>query len=115
MIFKDQINNIIEFKSAPKRIISLVPSQSELLWDLGLRAELVGITKFCIHPDEMFKSVERIGGTKTLNLQKMRALNPDLIIQRSFIKEVEYPIFSKITNRVDVIFNNTEPTTNENT
>lgn len=42
-------------------------------------------------------------------------LNPDLIIQRSFIKEVEYPIFSKITNRVDVIFNSVEPTTNENT
>ncbi|HYG50601.1 MAG TPA: helical backbone metal receptor [Flavobacteriales bacterium] len=63
-----------------KKIISLVPSQSELLWDLGLREELAGITKFCIHPHEMFRSVTRIGGTKTLNIEKIRALRPDLII-----------------------------------
>lgn len=64
----------------PKRIISLVPSISELIWDLGLQQELVGITKFCIHPDEMFRSVERIGGTKTLDLEKIKSLQPDLII-----------------------------------
>lgn len=64
----------------PERIISIVPSQSELLWDLGLRSELVGITKFCIHPDEMFRTVERVGGTKKLDLDKIRELKPDLII-----------------------------------
>lgn len=113
MIFKDQINNIIELKSVPKRIISLVPSQSELLWDLGLRSELVGITKFCIHPDEMFKSVERIGGTKTLNLQKIRALNPDLIIgnkeendEKQIIElQKEFPVWmSDIYNLQDALF-----------
>jgi ABC-type Fe3+-hydroxamate transport system substrate-binding protein len=80
MLFTDQLNNTIESKSFPKRVISLVPSQSELLWDLGLREELIGITKFCIHPQEMFKSIERVGGTKTLNIEKIRALQPDLII-----------------------------------
>ncbi len=80
MLFTDQLNNTIEIENYPKRIISLVPSQSELLWDLGLRDELVGITKFCIHPTEMFQSIERVGGTKTLNLDKIRALKPDLII-----------------------------------
>lgn len=80
MLFTDQLNNTIELKSFPKRIISLVPSQSELLWDLGLKEELVGITKFCIHPSEMFESLERVGGTKTLNIEKIRALKPDLII-----------------------------------
>lgn len=64
----------------PLRIISLVPSISELLWDLGLQQELIGITKFCIHPDEMFRKVERIGGTKTLDLEKIKSLQPDLII-----------------------------------
>ncbi|MBC7861435.1 MAG: ABC transporter substrate-binding protein, partial [Bacteroidia bacterium] len=59
---------------------SLVPSQSELLWDLGLKDELVGITKFCIHPDEMFKSKTRIGGTKKIDFEKIEALKPDLII-----------------------------------
>ena len=80
MLFPHQLNQTIELKSYPKRIISLVPSQSELLWDLGLRDELVGITKFCIHPTEMFKSIDRLGGTKTLNIEKIRALKPDLII-----------------------------------
>ena len=80
MQFTDQLNNTIEIKSYPKRIISLVPSQSELLWDLGLREELAGITKFCIHPQEMFVSIDRVGGTKTLNIDKIRALKPDLII-----------------------------------
>ena len=80
MQFTDQLNNTIELKSYPKRIISVVPSQSELLWDLGLREELVGITKFCVHPPQMFQSIDRVGGTKTLNIEKIRALKPDLII-----------------------------------
>lgn len=80
MFFSDQLNRTIELTNEPKRIISLVPSQSELLWDLGLRQELVGITKFCIHPDEMYRSVSRVGGTKQLNLDKIRVLQPDLII-----------------------------------
>lgn len=80
LTLKDQLNRRIQLKSPPKRIISLVPSQSEFLWDIGLREEMVGITKFCIHPAEMHKSIERVGGTKTLNLEKIRKLKPDLII-----------------------------------
>lgn len=64
----------------PKRIISLVPSKTELLYDLGLNKEIVGITKFCIHPKEQVKAVEKIGGTKQLHLEKIAALEPDLII-----------------------------------
>lgn len=64
----------------PKRIVSLVPSQTELLYDLGLRDEVVGITKFCVHPNEWFRTKSRIGGTKQLHLDKIRLLQPDLII-----------------------------------
>lgn len=78
--YTDQIGNKIKLMQKPQRIISLVPSQSEFLWDLGLHHELVGITKFCIHPKEMFKSIERVGGTKKVNINKIRALKPDLII-----------------------------------
>ncbi|MEO6303924.1 MAG: helical backbone metal receptor [Bacteroidia bacterium] len=78
--FKDQIGTKVKLPQKPKRIVSLVPSQSEFLWDLGLKDELVGITKFCIHPDKMFRSVERVGGTKKINMNKIRALKPDLII-----------------------------------
>ena len=76
----DQLGRLVEINAQPKRIISLVPSQSELLCYLGLSEQLVGITKFCVHPRDMFKSTEKIGGTKQLKLDKIRALNPDLII-----------------------------------
>lgn len=80
MFYTDQTGRTIEVKKSPQRIISLVPSQSEFLWDIGLQEELVGITKFCIHPQQMFTRVERVGGTKELNLEKIRFLKPDLII-----------------------------------
>lgn len=80
MLFTDQLNNTIELNEYPKRVVSLVPSQSELLWDQGLKSELVGITKFCIHPKELFNTVKRVGGTKTLDLDAIRDLKPDLII-----------------------------------
>lgn len=93
--YTDQTGNTIRLNEIPKRIISIVPSQSELLWDFGLRDELVGITKFCIHPEELFKTKVRVGGTKKLNIDKIRALKPDLIIgnkeenERSQIEELQ--------------------------
>lgn len=80
MIFKDQMNRTIRLEAIPERIVSLVPSQTELLFDLGLTDEVVGITKFCIHPEAWFRSKTRIGGTKTVNIEKVTALKPDLII-----------------------------------
>jgi len=63
------------------KLISLVPSITETLFDLGLTSdEIVGRTKFCIHPEELVKNIEIIGGTKNLNLEKIKALKPDLII-----------------------------------
>lgn len=63
------------------KIISLVPSITETLFDFGLTAdEVVGRTKFCIHPSDLVKKVEVIGGTKNLNIDKIRSLKPDLII-----------------------------------
>ncbi|KIA83022.1 iron ABC transporter [Kaistella solincola] len=63
------------------KIISLVPSITETLFDFGLTSnEIIGRTKFCIHPENLVKEVEVIGGTKNLNIEKIRALNPELII-----------------------------------
>ena len=64
----------------PKRIISLVPSITELLFDLGLEEETVGITKFCVRPEEWFRSKTRVGGTKNADLEKITALQPELIL-----------------------------------
>ena len=80
LVFKDQTGRTISIDKAPQRIISLVPSQTELLFDLGLDKEVVGITKFCVHPDEWFRSKTRVGGTKQLKMEIIQQLQPDLII-----------------------------------
>ncbi len=79
-VFKDQLGREITINYPPKRIISIVPSQTELLFDLGLNEEVVGITKFCIHPVEKFANRTKVGGTKKLLIEKIRDLKPDLII-----------------------------------
>jgi len=79
-VCRDQLNREMELPSVPKRIVSVVPSQTELLFDLGLDSEIVGITKFCIHPKEKVGRVTKIGGTKQLDIEKIKSLRPDLII-----------------------------------
>ena len=64
----------------PQKIISLVPSQTELLHYLGLENETIGITKFCIHPHEWFITKKRVGGTKNIDHKKIATLHPDLVI-----------------------------------
>ena len=76
----DQMNRTLQVPGHPERIISLVPSQTELLHDLDLGDRVVGITKFCIHPEAWFRSKARVGGTKQVDMEKVRALKPDLII-----------------------------------
>jgi ABC-type Fe3+-hydroxamate transport system substrate-binding protein len=95
------MNRTIRLETIPRRIISLVPSQTELLYDLGLTQEVIGITKFCVHPETFFRSKARIGGTKKLNIEKIRLLKPDLIIgnkeenERAQIEELmqDYPVW----------------------
>ena len=78
--FTDMTGNTIHLVYPPKRIISLVPSQTEYLAYLGLEEEVVGITKFCIYPSRWYRSKKRVGGTKKLNLEVIKSLKPDLII-----------------------------------
>ncbi len=79
-IYIDQLNRKIDLKEIPKRIISLVPSQTELLFDLGVGENVVGITKYCIHPKQEIKKIAKVGGTKDFDIDKIMALKPDLII-----------------------------------
>lgn len=76
----DQLQKEIQLSVLPKRIVSLVPSQTELLASIGLNEEVIGITKFCVHPNHWFRSKQRIGGTKNVDIEKVRTLQPDLII-----------------------------------
>jgi ABC-type Fe3+-hydroxamate transport system substrate-binding protein len=79
-VFYDQMNKAVHVQQTPKRIISIVPSQTELLFDLGLDERIAGVTKFCIHPADKVKHIAKIGGTKQLNIEAIHKLQPDLII-----------------------------------
>jgi len=78
--FIDQMGRTVELVQPIRRIVSLVPSQSELLIDLGLEELMIGVTKFCVHPIGMKERVGQIGGTKTVKINKVLALKPDLVI-----------------------------------
>lgn len=95
MKYLDQLNRELQLNKSPKRIVSLVPSQTELLVDLGLENELIGITKFCAHPSLLRKNKTIVGGTKQVNVEKLKALQPDIILcnkeenTKEMIKELE--------------------------
>ena len=104
----DQTNRTVFITYPPKRIISLVPSQTELLYDLGLDEQIVGITKFCVHPDSWFCSKTRVGGTKQLKMDVIHSLQPDLIIanlEENVKEQVEelmthYPVWISDVNNL---------------
>ena len=79
-VFIDQTGHSIILNKIPEKIISLVPSQTELLYHLGLDEKVVGITKFCIHPPEWFNTKTKLGGTKQLKMDLIHKMEPDLII-----------------------------------
>ncbi|MBE7533729.1 MAG: ABC transporter substrate-binding protein [Chloroflexi bacterium] len=96
----------------PTRIISLVPSQTELLFDLGLEAEIVGRTKFCIHPAAKVAQKQSVGGTKQFRFEVIDRLQPDLIIgnkEENYQEGIErlaakYPVWmSDITTLADAL------------
>jgi ABC-type Fe3+-hydroxamate transport system substrate-binding protein len=79
-LFTDQLHRTFELASTPQRIVSLVPSQTELLAWLGVGEQVVGITKFCVHPEQWLRSKPHVGGTKQYDFATIRALAPDLIL-----------------------------------
>jgi ABC-type Fe3+-hydroxamate transport system substrate-binding protein len=107
--FTDQMGHTVSLKWPPKRIISLVPSQTELLASLGMDEEVVGITKFCIHPESWFRTKKRVGGTKDADINKIAELQPDLIIgnkeenKEEQIKELmlRYPVWMSDIHNLD--------------
>ncbi|WP_426176013.1 helical backbone metal receptor [Massilia sp. TWR1-2-2] len=80
------------------RIVSLVPSITELLCDLGLAAQVVGRTGFCIHPADMVKKIAKVGGTKDVNIDKIRRLAPTHLVVN--IDENEKPTVEALAELV---------------
>ncbi|MEQ8702434.1 MAG: helical backbone metal receptor [Phaeodactylibacter sp.] len=79
-IVTDQMGRKVQLPAPPLRIVSLVPSQTELLADLKLDEAVVGITKFCVHPEHWYRNKDRVGGTKEVKMNVIEQLAPNLII-----------------------------------
>ena len=79
MTFFDDLGNKLTFDKTPKSIVSLVPSITETLYDLNLEDNIVGITKFCVHPIHFKHTKAIVGGTKTINIEAIKSLQPDLV------------------------------------
>lgn len=102
------LQNTSELSKLPQRIVSLVPSQTELLHYLNLDKETIGITKFCVHPPQWFTTKTKVGGTKTINIQAIRQMHPQLIIankEENLKEQVEllandYPVWLTDVNNL---------------
>lgn len=79
-MLKDQLHRTLHLHKTPERIVSLVPSQTELLVDLGLEDSIVGVTKFCVHPKQLRKEKSVVGGTKQVHYDVIKELSPDIIL-----------------------------------
>ncbi|MBS1599854.1 MAG: ABC transporter substrate-binding protein [Bacteroidetes bacterium] len=108
-LYIDQTGRSLELHNTPQRIVSLVPSQTELLYDLGLNKEITGITKFCVHPNHWFRQKPRVGGTKNVDMKIIASIQPDLIIankeenektQIEFLAE-NYPVWISDISTLD--------------
>ncbi len=99
-IHTDMLGRKLVLNKPVKRIVSLVPSVTEFLFDIGLENEVVGVTKFCKYPHAVSEKV-KVGGTKNINLDKIGLLSPDLIIankeenEKTAIDELQkkYPVW----------------------
>lgn len=109
MITKDHLGKALKLKVPAKRIVCLAPSITELLFDLGLIDKLVGRTKFCIYPEGGFTNAKIIGGTKNVHIEKVKDLNPDLVIanKEENVKEQVEQI-SLFTNTFTTVIKNKE-------
>lgn len=100
-VYQDHLGRTINLDYPPKRIISLCPSITETLFDLGLVDRIVGRTRYCIHPAGQVENVKTVGGTKKIKETVIDELSPDLIIaekeenKKEMIDSLErkYPVF----------------------
>jgi len=98
----DQLGRTVSYTFPPQKIISFVPAITETLFSLGLQNEVVGRTRFCIHPKGIVEKAANVGGTKDLKIERIHELNPDLIIvekeenTKEMVEELEahYPVYA---------------------
>jgi len=91
----DQAGRVVRIEKVPERIISLAPSNTEILYALGLEAKLVGITEYCNYP-EAAKQKPQVGGFSTVDMEKVVKIEPDLILAANIHKEEVIPQLERL-------------------
>lgn len=111
----DQLGRTVSYTFPPQKIISFAPAITETLFSLGLQNEIVGRTRFCIHPKGIVEKAVNVGGTKDLKIERIHELNPDLIIvekeenTKEMVEELEahYPVYAfevqTVTNALQML------------
>lgn len=108
----DHLDRTVTYSFPPKKVISLAPAITDTMYSLGLEKEIVGRTRFCIHPHDKVEQALNIGGTKDIKLDRIHQLKPDLIIAekeentKEIVEELEqhYPVFVFEVQTVDDAF-----------
>lgn len=97
----DHVNRSLQYEYPPKKIISIAPGITETLYALELDKEMIGRTRYCIYPADKVKRAEIVGGTKDIDLEKIKMLQPDLILAekeentKEIVEQLEefFPVF----------------------
>lgn len=100
-VFVDALRREVPMPFPPKRIVSLSPAITETMFHLGLEEEIVGRTRFCIHPEDKVEKAMNVGGTKDMKIERIKALDPHLIIAekeentKEMVEELErfFPVY----------------------
>lgn len=107
MMFTDHLGRTVALpQHPPQRIISLCPSQTELLFHLGAGPQVVGATQWCVHPQPAIEAVTKLGGTKKVNYKKLDALQPDLILCEK--EENTHEMVERLSSQYPVYVTNVE-------
>ncbi|MCK4723253.1 MAG: cobalamin-binding protein [Dehalococcoidia bacterium] len=91
----DQAGRVVKLEKIPERIVSLAPSNTEVLFALGLGDKVVGVTEFCNYP-EAAKAKPKIGGYSTVDLERTVAIEPDLILATNIHKDEIIPVLERL-------------------
>lgn len=105
----DHLGRSVEFSYPPKRIISIAPGLTDTFYSLNLTNEIIGRTRYCLHPKDKVQQSTRVGGTKDINLDKIRSLNPDIIFAekeentREIVEQLEkeFPVYVAVVQSVE--------------
>ena len=95
MTIADDLGRTVNVEKAPERIVSLAPSNTEIIFALGLGDKLFGVTEFCDYPEEALEK-EKVGGFSDVDIEKVVAINPDLIFATDIHKQEVIPALEKL-------------------